>query len=149
VAFRWHTKTMWKALRARLILEAADRRAAWEAMQDRFKQNWPQTKIAPRVVVHLPSLSHPESARASMPNLDVAQSAQLPRLCEVIMQGVDVIYVSPFPLHEDVAAYYQKASAREKGGDDVDPHKWTCVLKRTRSLARRPCPRGIHLAPSR
>lgn len=110
VAYRWHTKQMWKAMRARLAAEATERQREWDGVQNRFRIDWPQTKIGPRVVVHIASLSHAAAARALMPNLDVAQSAQLPRLCEVMEPGVDVIYVSPFPLNDDVANYYQKVS---------------------------------------
>ena len=43
-----------------------------------------------------------------MPNLDVRQNCQLPRLCDVKEPGVDVLYVAPFPLNDDVTHYFGK-----------------------------------------
>ena len=43
-----------------------------------------------------------------MRSLDVRQNAQLPRLCDAASAGVDVIYVAPFPLHDDVVGYFRK-----------------------------------------
>ena len=89
-------------------------------MMERFQHEWHTTRGAPRVIVHLPSLSFPERQRASMPNLDVRQNAQLPRMCAVREPGVDVLYVAPFPLNDDVAGYFTKVL--EVGGVQ-EPHK--------------------------
>ena len=36
------------------------------------------------------------------------QNAQLPRLCDVRIPDVDVVYVAPFALNEDVSHYFSK-----------------------------------------
>ena len=93
----------------RLISEAREaRNAEWDAQMAIFHQEWGQMKASPRVLIQLPSLSFSPEQRASLPNLDVRQNAQLPRLCAVRELGVDLIYVSPFPLNEDVAHYFAK-----------------------------------------
>ena len=46
--------------------------------------------------------------RASIPDLEVRQNGQLPRLCDVRLPNVDVVYVAPFALNEDVSQYFSK-----------------------------------------
>ena len=89
-------------------------------MMERFTAEWPTIRTGPRVIIHLPSLSHPARQRATMPNLDVRQNGQMPRLCAIREPGVDVLYVAPFPLNDDVAHYYTKVL--EIGGV-ADPQK--------------------------
>ena len=99
-----------QAAAARLISEAREaRNAEWDAQMAIFHQEWAQIKAGPRVLIQLPSLSFSPEQRASLPNLDVRQNAQLPRLCAVREPGVNLIYVAPFPLNEDVAHYFAKA----------------------------------------
>ena len=54
-----------------------------------FHRDWPAIKAGPRVIIHLPSLSYPERQRVSVPNFDVRQNAQMPRLCDVKGDGPD------------------------------------------------------------
>jgi hypothetical protein len=43
-----------------------------------------------------------------MSDLDIRQNAQLPRLCDIKADGVDVLYIAPFPLHEGLVGYLSR-----------------------------------------
>jgi len=85
-----------------------ERQAAWERMTADFWRDWPRIRKARRVVVHVPSLSHPERQRRTLSFLDVRQNAQMARLCDLKDPNVDVVYVAPFPLNEDTVSYFHK-----------------------------------------
>ena len=50
----------------------------------------------------------PTERRLSIASLAVRQNGQMSRLCDLTDPNVEVIYVSPFPLSEDVEGYYEK-----------------------------------------
>lgn len=95
------------ALRA-LRLEA---NARFAGVAEAFRARWEVLKGKRRVVVHIPSISRPEAQRRSMPYLALAQSQQLSRLCAVADPLVDVVYVSPLPLSDELLGYYHKLLA--------------------------------------
>ena len=106
----------------RLVSEAkAQRKAEWEETMATFHQSWPDIKSGPRVLIQLPSLSFSPEQRATMTDLDVRQNAQLPRLCAVREPGVDVIYVSPFPLNDDVSNYFAKVITTPHTSPHISP----------------------------
>jgi len=104
----------------RIVEQEAEDQRRWDALTSKFVAEWPDIKSGPRVIIHIASFSGTLAQRKSTPNLDVRQNAQLPRLCDVKEAGVDVVYVAPFPLNEDVTHYFSKVL--EIGGV-ADPHK--------------------------
>ena len=83
-------------------------RDQWEALTAAFRSDWPRLKDEPRVIIHLASLSLTQPQRRSIRDLEVRQNAQLPRLCDVRLPNVDVVYVAPFALNEDISHYFSK-----------------------------------------
>lgn len=55
-----------------------------------------------RVVVHICSWSLTAAQREAIHDLHLHENAQLTRLASALDPLVDVVYVSPVPLHEDV-----------------------------------------------
>jgi hypothetical protein len=96
----------WRARAAQVAIAAE--RERWDELCARFKVNWPRVREAPRVVIHIGSLSCTGDQRLSMRDLELRQNAQLPRLCDVRHPNVDVLYVAPFALNEDVTQYFSK-----------------------------------------
>ena len=92
------SKMQERAARQKIDEVTAAEQLAWEAMNTRFRKDWPRIRSSPRVIVHLASISATPTQRSSMPNLQLRQNVQLPRLCDVKEPGVDVIYVAPFPV---------------------------------------------------
>ena len=73
-----------------------------------FKDRWEEIQQKRRVVIHVPSISREEHQRLTIPNFQTQQNLQMSRLCAVNDPLVDVIYVSPIEIAEDVMSYYEK-----------------------------------------
>ena len=119
---------------------ASQRQAMWEKLASQFARDWPRMK-EPRVIIHLASLSLSKAQRASIPDLDVRQNAQLPRLCDVRLPGVDVVYVA-FALNEDISQYFSKVL--EIGGVATPERRYKVVVPENldrfpRTLSSRRC----------
>ena len=71
---------------------------------------WPQLSQKRRVAIHVPSLSFDEAQRAqgSMGHFATRQNLQMSRLCSVADPLVDVVYVCPFALSDDLSGYYHR-----------------------------------------
>lgn len=78
----------------------------WRIMMDNFKANWPQIKKGPRVEIHINSLSYSYLRNCTMEKFPVKQNNQLNRLINLLDPNVEIIYVAPFPLGNEVLSYY-------------------------------------------
>ncbi|RXN18242.1 IQ domain-containing H isoform X1 [Labeo rohita] len=70
--------------------------------------NWKHITSAKRTIIHLPSLGYSQHQRLSLRGFDVLQNTQMGRLCDIRDENVEVIYVSPVRLGEDVLQYYTR-----------------------------------------
>ena len=98
----------------------------WGAMTSAFASDWPRLKHEPRVIIHLASMSATMAQRHTIADLEVKQNAQLPRLCDVRLPNVDVVYVAPFALNEDVSQYFSKVL--EIGGVDSPEKRYKIII---------------------
>ena len=53
-------------------------------------------------MIHLPSMSREENQRATIPNLQTRMNLQMVRLCQTMNPLVDVVYVAPMEIPDDV-----------------------------------------------
>ncbi|XP_048024439.1 LOW QUALITY PROTEIN: IQ motif-containing protein H [Megalobrama amblycephala] len=67
---------------------------------------WKHITSAKRTIIHVPSLGYSQHQRLSLRGFDVLQNTQMGRLCEIRDENIEVIYVSPVCLGEDVLQYY-------------------------------------------
>ena len=77
-------------------------------MQNEFKKCWKDIKNQKRVEIHINSFSVAEMKRMSIEKLKQKENAQIMRIFSVKDPKVDVIYVSPFVLTNEVYKYYMK-----------------------------------------
>ena len=82
--------------------------AVWREMQDEFKKRWPEIKKQRRIEIHVNSYSISEVQRMTMEKFKQKENAQIARIFSVKDPNVDVIYISPFTLTNDVYKYYLK-----------------------------------------
>lgn len=78
----------------------------WRIMMDNFKANWPQIKKEPRVEIHINSLSFSYIRNCTMEKFPVKENNQLNRLINLLDPNVEIIYIAPFPLGNEVLSYY-------------------------------------------
>lgn len=77
-------------------------------MMEEFKNRWNDIKKKKRVEIHINSISVQEMKRISMEKFLQRENAQISRIFAVKDPLVDVIYVSPFQMTNDVTGYYMK-----------------------------------------
>ncbi|XP_039629445.1 IQ motif-containing protein H isoform X1 [Polypterus senegalus] len=70
--------------------------------------NWNHIRTSRRTIIHIPSLGFSLPQRLCVTDLDIEQNLQMGRLCDIQDPDVDVIYVSPVQLGDDLLQYYHR-----------------------------------------
>uniref|UniRef100_A0A673YAZ7 IQ motif containing H n=1 Tax=Salmo trutta TaxID=8032 RepID=A0A673YAZ7_SALTR len=79
--------------------------------------NWKHIQASRRTIIHIPSLGYSQLQRFSLKGFDILQNVQMGRLCDVRDENVQVIYVSPVRLGDDVFQYYTRLlGLQQRGG---------------------------------
>ena len=86
----------------------ADQLKVWAQMQEDFKESWKHIKKSRRVEIHINSFSIRQGQRLSLEKYKQKENAQIARLFSVKDPNVDIIYICPFPLTNEIYNYYLK-----------------------------------------
>ncbi|RVE71807.1 hypothetical protein OJAV_G00055260 [Oryzias javanicus] len=68
--------------------------------------NWKHIQSSKRTIIHIPSLGYSQKQRLNLRRFNVLQNVQIGRLCDVRDENVEVIYICPQHLGEDILDYY-------------------------------------------
>nr|CAB3256677.1 IQ domain-containing protein H-like [Phallusia mammillata] len=83
--------------------------------------DWKRIQSSRRVIVHVPSLGYHNHLRFALPGFDRKQNAQMSRLCDLRDPNVDVIYVCPIEVMEELKQYYCKLLGLKSAVEAADP----------------------------
>ncbi|CAG5957946.1 unnamed protein product [Menidia menidia] len=91
-----------KALQARRFRQLMNSRRRAQHMA----ANWKHIQSSKRTIIHIPSLGYSQSQRQHLRRLDILQNVQMSRLCDIRDENVEVIYICPQHLGDDMLQYY-------------------------------------------
>uniref|UniRef100_A0A8B9L844 IQCH-like ATP-grasp domain-containing protein n=1 Tax=Astyanax mexicanus TaxID=7994 RepID=A0A8B9L844_ASTMX len=91
-----------KSLQATRLRQLENYRSRAEYLAD----NWKHLSTSRRTIIHVPSLGYSEQQRRSLTGFDILQNTQMGRLCDIRDENIEVIYVCPVRLGEDLLHYY-------------------------------------------
>lgn len=86
----------------------ADQLEAWRDMQKSFKELWPTMKREKRIEIHINSFSLSQMQRMSIEKFKQKENCQISRLFAIKDPNVEIIYICPFPLTNEIYDYYLK-----------------------------------------
>ncbi|XP_030621174.1 LOW QUALITY PROTEIN: IQ motif-containing protein H [Chanos chanos] len=108
IAISWLLHTQLCRVRKSLQVSRYRHLENFRRRTEHLAANWKHISSSRRTIIHIPSLGYPQHQRFGLSGFDILQNTQMGRLCEVRDENVEVIYVCPVQLTEDVLQYYKR-----------------------------------------
>ena len=80
----------------------------WGDMQNEFSNSWPSIRRNRRIEIHINSFTISEIQRLSIEKFKQKENMQIARIFSVKDPNVDVVYICPYPLTNEIYNYYLK-----------------------------------------
>ncbi|XP_066541844.1 IQ motif-containing protein H isoform X2 [Hoplias malabaricus] len=112
-----------KSLQATRLRQLENYRSSAESLA----ANWTHLCTSRRTIIHIPSLGYSEQRRRSLRNFDILQNTQMGRLCDIRDENVEVIYVCPVRLGEDLLHYYTQLLGLQGAADTSCAKRFTIL----------------------
>ncbi|EDO37640.1 predicted protein, partial [Nematostella vectensis] len=128
IAISWIMNCKLSMIRKQLKQTRLNQLDRFRIRTKRLKQEWPRIQQSRRVIIHLPSMGYPQHIRDDLSNISLLQNLQMARLCDIADPKVEVIYICPVEVNEEVYQYYAKLlamkarplSSTKKPGEEDD-----------------------------
>uniref|UniRef100_A0A3Q1C011 IQCH-like ATP-grasp domain-containing protein n=1 Tax=Amphiprion ocellaris TaxID=80972 RepID=A0A3Q1C011_AMPOC len=117
-----------KALQARRFSQLENHRSR----AHHLAANWKHIQSSKRTIIHIPSLGYSQSQRLYLRGFDVLQNIQISRVCDVRDENVEVIYVCPQYLGDNILHYYTsllKCDGATDGADTRTTQASSCMRR--------------------
>lgn len=108
IAMNWIMVMKMTTIRSRLKTSRALYLMKYRERLKELKTTWPAIQSKKRVIIHIPSRGYSQNIRDSLVDYHNLQNSQMGRICDVNDPNVEVIYISPIDLDNDMQQYYQK-----------------------------------------
>ncbi|GAA6221404.1 IQ domain-containing protein H isoform X1 [Lates japonicus] len=106
-----------KALQARRVRQLEN----FRSRAQHLAANWKHIQSSKRTIIHIPSLGYSQSQRLNLRGFDILQNIQISRLFDIRDENVEVIYICPRHVGEDMLHYYTSLLKCDGAtdGDDI------------------------------
>ena len=132
IAMNWIMVMKMTTIRSRLKTTRGYNLTKFRERLKDLKTSWPRMQTEKRVIIHLPSRGYTQTIRDSLVDYHVLQNSQMGRICDINDPNVEVIYISPVDLDNDMHQYYQKLMSMgvSKDGTNItdSESKFKCIV---------------------
>ncbi|KAL6106680.1 iqch [Pungitius sinensis] len=108
IAVSWLMFTQMRHVRKALQARRSRQLENFRGRAKRLAANWKRIQSSKRTIIHIPSLGYSQNRRMNLRGYDILQNIQISRLCDIRDENVDVIYVCPRHLGDDILHYYTR-----------------------------------------
>ncbi|XP_029288765.1 IQ motif-containing protein H isoform X2 [Cottoperca gobio] len=106
IAISWLMYTQMCRVRRSLQARRFRQLENYRSRAQHLAANWKHIQSSKRTIIHIPSLGYSQSQRMNLRGFDILQNIQISRLCDIRDENVEVIYVCPRHLGDDILDYY-------------------------------------------
>ena len=108
IAMNWMMVMRMSSVKGKLKASRALYLTKFRERSKELKTTWPSIKQKKHVIIHIPSRGFSQAIRDNLVDFHNLQNSQMGRICDINDPNVEVIYISPIDLDNDMQQYYQK-----------------------------------------
>ena len=106
-AVKWIMNIKMTLCKKHLVLKNQEYLKNYHTRMKMMREKWSTIKTSRRVVVHIPSLGYSKELRSNLNDISSRQNFQMGRICDIRDPKVDVIYISPTKMDQEMEEYYR------------------------------------------